>query len=185
MIIPFQNIICLLPVVVAVASQDQAAQCAIVNELVEIGEVTNAFHNIASFELCLVFLQTTTAVNICDIGDFAAYCPASCAALKANLPTRGGTFIRNKYRANIKVANTVDVAEMVKKESEFLNTDRLKNIEGERVSDYKNTDEWFPGKRIDINEGSNKCENCLEVDGDKKGEEGEENSWSKFLGWRI
>ena len=37
--------------VVAVASQDQAAQCAIVNELVEIGEVTNAFPNIACLKL--------------------------------------------------------------------------------------------------------------------------------------
>ena len=38
----FKNIICLLYVVVAVASDDQFDQCALVNELVEQGEVRNS-----------------------------------------------------------------------------------------------------------------------------------------------
>ena len=37
---PFKRILCLLPLVVAIASQDQYETCALVDELVHAGEVT-------------------------------------------------------------------------------------------------------------------------------------------------
>ena len=40
--IPLKEILCLLPLVVVIASQDQYVTCALVDDLVHAGEVTNA-----------------------------------------------------------------------------------------------------------------------------------------------
>ena len=40
---------------------------------------------------------------MCNIGEFMSICPDSCNLMTSNLPTRGGTFIGNEYRSDIKV----------------------------------------------------------------------------------
>ena len=50
---------------------------------------------------------------MCNVGEFKAFCPDSCDTMRSNLPTRGGTFIENEYRADIKVADAVPASEFV------------------------------------------------------------------------
>ena len=60
--ISFKKIICLLSFVVAVASEDQYDECALVNELVEQGEVSGTeLQSIPSFVIfCKAFLTCST-----------------------------------------------------------------------------------------------------------------------------
>ena len=71
---------------------------------------------------------------MCNIEEFKAYCPESCIMMTSSLPTRGGTFIGNKYRADIKIVPS----------SEFVGTNEIDYEEDDEGTSWEN----FLGLRI-------------------------------------
>ena len=65
---------------------------------------------------------------MCNVGEFKAFCPDSCDTMTSNLPNRGGTFIGNEYRANIKMADEVPASEFVA--TNIINDDKGKEGDG-------------------------------------------------------
>ena len=130
--IRFRRIIYLLSVVLAIDSEDKFEQCALVNELVDKGKVrwaTSLFFNLVKISHGNS-QQTEVAIYMCNVGEFKAFCPDSCDTMTSNLPNRGGTFIGNEYRANIKMGNEVPASEFVA--TNIINDDKGK--EGDRAS---------------------------------------------------
>ena len=84
--------------------------------------------------------KTEVAIYMCNVGEFKAFCPDSCDTMTSNLPTRGGTFIGNEYRADIKVADAVPA-------SEFVATNIINDDKGRKEGDGANWDK-IQGYRI-------------------------------------
>ena len=69
---------------------------------------------------------------MCNVGEFKAFCPDSCDTMTSNLPTRGGTFIGNEYRADIKVADAVPASELVA--TNLIDVDKGQEGDGDGTS---------------------------------------------------
>ena len=89
--VPVKNILCLLPLVMAVVSQDRHTACGLVEELVQAGEVTHSSCEVMIYLNSFSLFQASIAHSMCNIYEFVNFCPDSCTRMRYKLFNLKGT----------------------------------------------------------------------------------------------